>query len=279
MQFCMKFSNYRFLKCEAGLKKKILVIAIFGIDIFTSYAMADSFWNHNGSLMRLRASDHVRVFEYEIPAPKINFSGVQRGTVLFNGMRQDNRYTGIARVFSKYCDAPLEYRVEGRALTETYIVLTGQREIYTVGCVPTGRLTQDTLEFTYVSKENQASVVLDNLPSLTYLSTLLHKASYKISFNALFNGQYNIEPWLNEYVRNRNGVEHPGEMRMVGRKKYEFYEICEPHNCPGNGMYVFFEPGGAQAWALFTKEDGTSRFFGNPDTEMQIELRAATHHE
>jgi len=115
--------------------------------------MADSFWNHNGSLMRLRASDNVRVFAYEVPNPQMQATGVQKGTILFNGVRQGNRYFGTARVFSQYCNAPLEYSVEGHVVTETHVVLTGQREIYAAGCIPTGRMIQDMLEFRYRSKE------------------------------------------------------------------------------------------------------------------------------
>lgn len=114
-------------------------------------------------------------------------------------------------------------------------------------------------------------------PSGAYLYEQLRKPAYNITFNALFKGQHNIEPWLKGYLKNRNGVDSRGEMRALGDKMYEFYEICEPHNCEGNFIYVFFEQGGAHAWLLFTKDDGTSRFFGNPDTEMQSALRAAVH--
>ena len=110
-----------------------------------------------------------------------------------------------------------------------------------------------------------------------YLYEQLRKPAYNKTFNALFKDQHNIEPWIKGYIKNRNGVDSPGETRAVGGKMYEFYEICQPHNCPGNGIYVFFEPGGAHAWALFTKDDGTSRFFGNPDTQIQAALRAAVH--
>jgi hypothetical protein len=107
-----------------------------------------------------------------------------------------------------------------------------------------------------------------------YLYDQLRKPAYKTAFNALFGGQYNIEPWLKGYLKSGNGVDTPNEVRVVGGKTYEFYHICQPHNCPGNVIYVFFEPGGARAWALFTKDDGTSRFFGNPDITIQTALRA-----
>lgn len=110
-----------------------------------------------------------------------------------------------------------------------------------------------------------------------YLYEQLRKPSYKATFDALFKKQNNLEPWLKEYLKNRNGVDTPAETRVVGGKTYEFYTICQPHNCPGNGLYIFFEQAGTNAWALFTKDNGTSRFFGNPDMEMQAALRAAVN--
>jgi hypothetical protein len=111
----------------------------------------------------------------------------------------------------------------------------------------------------------------------TYLYDQLKKPVYKTSFYALFEGQNNLEPWLKGYLKTLNGVDTPVRTRMVGNMKYELYEICQPHNCPRNVLYVLFEPGGTHAWALFTKDDGTSRIFGNPDKIMQAALNSAMH--
>jgi len=136
-----------------SMTQKQFLIAILVIGVFRPYAaMADSIWEHNGSLMRLQASGNTREFVYEVPNPRIGATGVQRGTILFNGVRQGNRYFGTARVFSQYCNAPLEYSVEGNVVAEKLVILTGQREVYATGCVPTGRMTQDTLEFRYRSR-------------------------------------------------------------------------------------------------------------------------------
>ena len=111
-------------------------------------------------------------------------------------------------------------------------------------------------------------------PNGPYLFERLLKPTYNKSFNALFKGQQNIEPWLKGYIRTRNGVDSPRETRTIGDKNYEFYKVCEPHHCSGNVIYVIFEPGGAHAWAYFTKDNGTSRFFGNPDIQTQNVLKS-----
>ncbi|WP_294033514.1 hypothetical protein [uncultured Moraxella sp.] len=113
-------------------------------------ALADTFWNHNGSIMRLQAYGNNRVFSYEVPTNRMAGAGVDSGTVLFDGVRQGNKYYGTARVFSKYCAVPIEYRVTGTVVTERKVVLRGTRKSYAAGCRPTGRYTTDVLEFTYI---------------------------------------------------------------------------------------------------------------------------------
>ena len=113
-------------------------------------ARADSCWEHNGSLMRLKASGRQRWFVYERPRPVLRRAGVVPGTLLFDGVKKGNWYSGTARVFSKYCPAsPLEYRVEGPVRSDQLqVTLHGRRQVYE-RCRPTGRWTTDTLVFTY----------------------------------------------------------------------------------------------------------------------------------
>lgn len=105
-----------------------------------------------------------------------------------------------------------------------------------------------------------------------YLYEQLEKPAYKATFKALFKGQKNLEPWLREYIRSGDGVDIPSETRTVAGNTLEYYEICQPHNCPGNVLSVLFEPGGGKGWALFTRDDGARRVFGNPDAAIQAAL-------
>lgn len=77
-------------------------------------AWADSFWDHNGSLMRLHAEGPKRVFTYEEPRSGVAAQGVERGTILFDGEFADKRsqYKGTAFIFSKRCGNK-PYDVEG----------------------------------------------------------------------------------------------------------------------------------------------------------------------
>ena len=132
-------------------------------------ALADSFWDHNGSVMRLVADGDQRQLIYEQPKQILNDAVVERGTVLFEGDRVGNKYTGTAKRFSKNCHAPLPYHVSGNVLTETKIVLEGRREVYDDDCRPTGRFTRDTLVFRYLHSDRQTDTVghgsTDVLPS------------------------------------------------------------------------------------------------------------------
>ena len=78
------------------MMKKIWILGLFCLPVA---AMADSFWLHNGSIMRLHAEGNLRVISYETPSARMRGAGVERGTVLFEGERRGNRYIGQARVF------------------------------------------------------------------------------------------------------------------------------------------------------------------------------------
>ncbi len=108
-----------------------------------------------------------------------------------------------------------------------------------------------------------------------YLFEQLKKPEYSKTLNALLAHEKNLEPWVKDYLKTQNGVDSPSQARTVQDKSYELYQVCQPHNCGGNFLHVLFVPGGSKAWALFTKDDGTSRFFGDPGAEIQAALKSA----
>ena len=113
-----------------------------------SGALADSCWNHNGSLMRLSANGNQREITYERPKASLRRVGVTPGTLLFDGVKRGNSYDGTARVFSSGCD-PLEYHVSGPvSANQLRITVTGTRDVYK-NCRATGGRTTDRLVFTY----------------------------------------------------------------------------------------------------------------------------------
>ena len=107
---------------------------------------------------------------------------------------------------------------------------------------------------------------------LPYLFQQLDNVTYRHSFDALFRGEPNLAPWLRRYLKKRDGVDTPGEIVTAPGENYELYEVCQPHNCPGNFIYVLFSAGGHKAWALFTRKGGDYRFFGRPDAPQQALL-------
>lgn len=122
-----------------------------------------------------------------------------------------------------------------------------------------------------------AAILLNSGPASAaedgpYLFEQLKHSTYLASFKAIFQGQTHLEPWLKEYIRTRNGVDMPGTTQVINDQTYSVHEVCQPHNCPGNVLYVLFTPAGGRAYALFTKDDGSHRFFGNPDTTLQEAL-------
>lgn len=133
--------------------QRIKTLPVLAVLLLPVVSFADSFWNHNGSVMRLQAYGNERMMTYEVPSDRMQGAGVDYGTMYFNGFRQGNQYYGTARVFSKYCLYPIEYDVSGTVINERKIVLKGSRPTYGAGCRPTGGMSHDVLEFYYMSSE------------------------------------------------------------------------------------------------------------------------------
>jgi len=126
------------------------LVALPTISALPTEALADSCWDHNGSIMRLQAEGNQRWLYYENPRSVLRDAGVENGTLLFNGTKSGNWYSGTARVFSKFCPGnPLEYYVEGPVRPDQLkVTVRGTRDVYK-NCALTGKVKTDTLVFTY----------------------------------------------------------------------------------------------------------------------------------
>ena len=147
---------YHYLLFIHGFKTRQFmnkILLSFSLLLLTSTAIADSFWDHNGSTMRLQDYGSQRIFTYEYPSVRMQKAGITQGDVLFDGVRKGDKYYGTARVFSKYCDYSLPYKVSGNVYSGPRVVLIGTRNSYDAGCIPNGRLTTDKLVFTYIRSE------------------------------------------------------------------------------------------------------------------------------
>lgn len=93
---------------------KTLVLAIMTFLLGISAAQAQSFYNHNGSIMRLvQQGNSVRIF-YEEPREGLLPHGVRPGTMLFEGELDANLYLeGMSRIFSSRC-GEMDYYVYGQ---------------------------------------------------------------------------------------------------------------------------------------------------------------------
>jgi len=85
-------------------------------------------WSHNGSMLRLVADGARRRFYYETPRQAIRDEGVANGTLLFDGIRNSDSYSGTAYAFSRRCGAT-PYAVTG-------LVSSDQRRVTLYGQAP-----------------------------------------------------------------------------------------------------------------------------------------------
>jgi hypothetical protein len=111
-------------------------------------------WLHNDSEMRLFADGLNRRFVYEKPREGLVARGVRRGTLLFDGRKDGETYSGRSRIFSPKC-GPLEYEVSGKvAADQRRVEMTGQRPIVDDKCRVT-RTERDTLVFEFLETRSE----------------------------------------------------------------------------------------------------------------------------
>jgi Caspase domain len=111
-----------------------------------------SLWTHNGSTMRLIAEGAQRRFVYERPRAGLVPHGVRRDTVLFEGRRDGDRYSGTAYRFSAECGLR-SFAVEGQVENgDRRVRLTGRYPVFGPGCTMSGRTERETLIFTYAGR-------------------------------------------------------------------------------------------------------------------------------
>jgi hypothetical protein len=83
-----------------------------------------SYWDHNRSVMYLVANGARRRFYYHRPRPGMTEAGARSGSLLFDGVRAGNTYSGIAYVFAGACGA-FDYKVDGYVVADRRVVMRG----------------------------------------------------------------------------------------------------------------------------------------------------------
>lgn len=137
------------------LKPLLLAMAL----LLPEAAQADSFWNHNGSEMRLHSDGLTRTFSYEKPRAGIASQGVERGTVLFEGTISEQGfgdYSGVAYVFSARC-GKMAYDVSGEVLNDASLIsLSGKAPKRDRSTCVVQSFRDDILDFSFVRSEEPA---------------------------------------------------------------------------------------------------------------------------
>jgi len=122
---------------------------------------ADTVWEHNGSIVQLREEGTLRSFRYSDPRAELQKAGVEHGTVLFEGRKTGNRFSGTAYRFSRGCGA-IGYEVNGAVSpTARDLTLSGRAPKRNSKCEVVGHFT-DVLVFrrrTAVEQRPVAAIV------------------------------------------------------------------------------------------------------------------------
>lgn len=121
------------------------------LTVLSMPAFGQSYWEHNGSIMALEASGASRTFSYQQPRSGLP---VASGTVLFEGRRDGESYSGTAYLFSSRCGA-IAYAVTGTVSPdERGVTMYGNAPSRDARCQVVG-YKQDILQFNFLQAADQ----------------------------------------------------------------------------------------------------------------------------
>jgi len=99
--------------------------------------------------MRLIANGATRKFVYATPRTGLGDAGIQGGTVLFDGKRNGNSYSGTAYVYSRACGA-VGFEASGPvASDQRSVTIHGKSPRLTTNCQTSG-YRDETLSFNFM---------------------------------------------------------------------------------------------------------------------------------
>lgn len=90
-------------------------------------ALADSFWQADGTVLQLTASGTQRTLTVVRAGPDLAAANVAAGAVLFRGQRIEGTYRGELYDLASGCSTPPVIVVKGQVVNELTVVLTGTR--------------------------------------------------------------------------------------------------------------------------------------------------------
>jgi hypothetical protein len=126
---------------KSSLHALCLGVAILSVNAATAQAQdrgGATYWNHNGSVMRLSADGPNRRVYYDSPRQGMLNEGVRSGTLLFEGTRNGDTYYGTAFIFNRNCGR-VAYQVSGTvAPDDRSVTLYGEAPQMNSSCRITG---------------------------------------------------------------------------------------------------------------------------------------------
>jgi hypothetical protein len=116
-----------------------------------------------------------------------------------------------------------------------------------------------TNEWSTVVTRNLQAMINTEQPQGNYLFNVLQsQPAYRASWDTMMATSSRLPGWVYEFSRTYNGVATP--MRRIRHKGYTFeaFQVCQPHDCAGHEVVVFFTPGGSSAWGIITEGKSVS---------------------
>jgi len=98
-------------------------------------------------------------------------------------------------------------------------------------------------------------------------SELVQQSGYQQTWQKMVKGQKNLPVW----ARKGSGTSTPPEWVTWQGKKYQVGNICKPHDCANNFMYVAFSNDKKQAWGVRVEIADTPEALDHPSKHAKYQ--------
>jgi hypothetical protein len=107
------------------------------------------------------------------------------------------------------------------------------------------------------------------------LSELLDRPAFRASYDALFKSERNVDDWIRDYTRTKDGPATPSNVIDVNGRPHIGAGVCKRHDCGNNQLRLLFSQDGGRVTGMLISPRG-QRWFGNPTSAEKSALLAVS---
>jgi hypothetical protein len=118
-------------------------------------------------------------------------------------------------------------------------------------------------------------IASSTVQSGVYLFDLLKNPAYRSAWRSMFREVTTVPPWIDRRGDEVLGVTGLSSHRSSGDIDYVLSDLCKPHDCADNRLYLLYSPAGRRLFGLLLQRGAPPRWLGSPGVREKSVLKDA----